>query len=451
MNTCKVFIPYGAIGMGLSQKEFDRGLAMKPQVIATDAGSTDSGPYYLGTGTCKYAKEAIKRDVRQCVLGAHKLSIPVLIGSCQTCGVDSGVDEMERYVREICEAENIHGKKIVKIYTEQSPEAMQKKYLEGKIHPLGNAPEITPETFAECSHIVALGGVEPFIEALKAGADIVLCGRCTDTAIIAAMPVMLGCNESAAWHGAKVTECGAICTTKWNGGVLLTVDEEGFTVEAVAEDAACTPYTISAHMLYENANPFVLTEPNLVLDVSDAVYTQLDNGRVRATGAKHTAKPYTMKLEGAGPAGYQTISIAGIQDRWITKDPMAWLEGLSRLMTQKLIAQQYPMDDFSFSLKPYGWNAVSGDDITPGEYIPREIGVLLAVTAKTQKLATEVAKAFNPQLLHFTPQGGPMATYAFPFSPNEIEKGALYEFKLNHVVEVSSWNELVRIEKTLID
>ena len=50
MNTCRVFVPYGALGTGIAEESFDAGGRMKPDVIACDAGSTDSGPYYLGTG-----------------------------------------------------------------------------------------------------------------------------------------------------------------------------------------------------------------------------------------------------------------------------------------------------------------------------------------------------------------------------------------------------------------
>lgn len=453
MKSCKVFVPYACIGFGEPQEIFDLGLAEKPDVIATDAGSTDSGPYYLGTGSVKYAEGAVKRDVRQCVMGAHKLGVPLLIGSCWTCGVDDGVERVEQMIREICKEEGIHGKKIVKIYTEQSPQLMKQKYLEGKIHPLLNAPEIDENTFESCSHIVALGGVEPFLSALEEGADIVLSGRCTDTAIIAAMPIFKGCNVAAAWHGGKICECGPCCTSKpIDNGVILTVDEEGFTIKTLDPDSTCTPYSCSAHMLYENADPFVMVEPSHTLDVRSAKYTQLEDGSVRVVGAQYNKKPYTMKLEGAGPSGYQTISIVGILNKDVLHDPMAWINGLAEYMTNKMIEQHYPMNDFSFDLRPYGWNAVTGVDIEPGSFMPREIGVLLVVTAKTQELAHEVAKAFNPQLLHFCQEKGSLLrTYAFPFSPNEIDKGILYEFKLNHCVEVDSPMELVRFEHSAIE
>jgi hypothetical protein len=37
-----------------------------------------------------------------------------------------------------------------------------------------------------------------------------------------------------------------------------------------------------------------------------------------------------------------------------------------------------------------------------------------------------------------------LPSYAFPFSPSEIERGQVFEFKLNHVVYVDEPGELVR-------
>lgn len=451
MNTCKVFVPYGALGTGISDEAFANGVAMKPDIISVDGGSTDSGPYYLGNGKCKYAREALKTDTRRMIVAAHQLNIPITIGSCGTCGVDDGVDFMEEICREILEEEGFSAK-IVKIYTEQTVEAMKEKLHKGKIKPLGTRVEITDEVLDSCAHIVAAAGVEPFIKALKDGADIVLCGRATDTAVLACMPILMGCSEAAAWHGAKVCECGALCTTNpQNGGVVLTVDETGFTVAATASDSTCTPYTISAHLLYENSDPFYLVEPGVVIDTTEAVYTQQENGRVRVENTRiQKSNVYTMKLEGSGPAGYQTITLVGIRDRIIMKDPMDWLSRLEKFAQDKLDRLGFDRSRYSFCLRPYGYNAVYGGAVPEG-YVPNEIGVLLTVTADEQALATQIAKVMNPLLLHFEVQKNrPTPSFAFPFSPAEVEKGKIYEFKLYHVVEMDDPFEMIRMETLVV-
>ena len=451
MNQCKVFVPFGALGAGISQEAFDRGMALGPDIISTDAGSTDSGPYYLGTGKGKYADAVLRRDMTQLMLAADEKGIPITVGTAGTCGSDLGVDTLAQICREIA-AEHHLQKKIACIYTQQDAAVLKQKYRQGKIIPLHGAPEITETVFDECTTIVALAGVEPFIKALREGADIVLCGRATDTAVIAACPILKGCDAAASWHAAKTAECGCLCTTNpRDGGVFLTIDEAGFTVEATDPESSCTPYSVSAHMLYENADPVRLTEPGVVIDTTHAVYTQLENGRVRVEGTRLEKRPYTMKLEGSSPAGYQTISLVGIQDRDIMKDPVRWLGSLAAYVEGKLLKMGLEKEkDYHYTLKPYGYNAVSGRPVPDG-YVPNELGILLTVTADTQQRATQVAKVFNPYLLHFPVHlNRQLPSFAFPLSPAETERGLLYAFRLYHVVELDDPLELCRMTTELI-
>lgn len=444
---CRVFVPCGALGSGIAEESFEKGMALKPDIISCDAGSTDSGPYYLGTGKGKYARSSVKHDLQLIITAAHQAGIPVTIGSASTCGSDSGVDELAGICREICQEENIHAR-VTLIYSEQDPEELKKRLKDGRIAPLPAAPVIDDAVLDSCTHIVGLTGVEPFIKALEGGADIVICGRSTDTAVLAAMPIMRGCDEAAAWHGAKVCECGGLCTTDpMSGGVFLTVTSKGFIVEAVGETGECTPYSVSAHLLYENSDPIHLTEPGVEIDVSESRYQQMENGRVYVEGAKlQKSEQYTMKLEGAGPNGFQTVILVGIRDRDVMRAPLEWIKKLSTFMENRFQKVGVDRSRFSYTIRPYGYNAVYGGSAPEG-YVPNELGVLLVITADSQEVATQTAKLFNPYMLHF-----PMKTdtqlpsYAFPFSPSEIERGQIYEFRLNHVVKVDDPLELVRFK-----
>jgi hypothetical protein len=448
-------MPIGGLGGGIREDTFENGLAMKPDVIAIDAGSTDSGPAYLARGMSKYSKQMMKHDLEISVLGAKKLGIPLLVGSCGTCGVDKTVDEAADIVTEILKEHGLKAK-IAKVYSQQSAELLKNKYREGKIHPLEGAPEITEETFESCENIVAVIGAEPFIEALKHDADIVLCGRATDTAIIAALPLMRGLNEAAAWHGAKTVECGAQCTDNSGGkGAFLEVDEKGFYVKPLLKDSHCTPYTVSAHLLYENADPFRLQEPSGCFVTHDSVYTQIDEQTVYVTGTKfEKTKQYTMKLEGAAVVGYQNISLVGIANPKVTADPERWIRNISGYVDKYIRKIGIPIGDYSFNFKAYGYNAVLDGPVPEGTPPPREIGMLLTVTAKTQELATQIAKVFNPYLLHFPADYDEenfrmheqMPSFAFPFSPVDCPRGSICEFKFYHVIDVDDPLELVRFE-----
>ena len=448
MKSCKVLMPIGGMGAGINQESFDNGMAMKPDVIAIDGGSTDSGPAYLANGMTKYSKAMLKHDLKIAVIGARKADIPLLIGSCSTCGTNSTVDLCAEITSEIMKEEGLTGK-IAKVYSQQEPGVLKKKWDEGKIHPLEGAPEITKDTFDQCSNIVALMGAEPYIQALKDGADIVLGGRTTDTAIIAALPLMRGCDAAAAWHGAKTVECGSQCSNGAGGdGVFLTVDEKGFYVEPLQSDVCCTPYTVSAHLMYENVDPYRLIEPSGTIMAKDAVYTQVNDRAVYVTGTKFEhAKQYTMKLEGARPTGYQSIALVGIADRQVMADPETWIKNISAHGEKLIRKNGYSPDEYSFNFKAYGYNAVIAGPVPEGTPPPREIGMLLTVTAATQETATQIAKLFNPLLLHFpadfTQQ---LPSFAFPFSPVDCPRGKTYEFMLYHVVDVDDPLELVKFE-----
>jgi hypothetical protein len=70
---------------------------------------------------------------------------------------------------------------------------------------------------------------------------------------------------------------------------------------------------------------------------------------------------------------------------------------------------------------------------------------MLVVTAPSQELATEASRVSNPLFFHFpVREGSELPSYAFPFSPAEIERGQVFEFHLNHVVHTASPFELVR-------
>jgi hypothetical protein len=285
---------------------------------------------------------------------------------------------------------------------------------------------------------VALAGAEQILAALNSGAEIVIAGRTTDTAIIAALPLMRGDNPGAAWHGAKVGECGALATTKPNSGVIqIDFDATGFTIEPMAEDAAATPFTVSAHMLYENSDPFILYEPGGHLDVTGARYSAEDSRRVRVEGSVWHPGKYTVKLEGARVAGYQTIGLTILRDRHYVEHAADWVADVAakcRAKVEERLGVQ--PEAFDIEMRLIGVDATLGA-LETGRTIPTEVGVLAIVTAETQGLADEVAKMLNPYLLHHAlTEDEAMPTFAFPFSPAEVSRGALYEFCLNHVLHL---------------
>ena len=442
-----ILVPAGALGIPYDREALKRGLEHKPDLIAIDGGSTDSGPFYLGTGNSKYSRAATKADWADLMAARNIAGVPLLIGTAGTSGADSAVDWMLDITLEIAK-ERGETLKIATLKSGQEKQATIKAYTEGAITPLEGAPDLDIQILEQTTNIVALAGTEQIEAALASGADIIIAGRATDTAIIAALPIARGCHKGAAWHGAKIAECGALAPTNPNSGVILMrFDESGFTITPLAEDTTATPYTVSAHMLYENADPYILHEPGGWLDVREARYTALDEVSVRVEGSIwHNTKPYTVKLEAARRAGFQTVSFVLVRDAHYREHIDDWVTALSASFQKKAVRSG--LSDTKLELRVIGRNATLGAleklDISAGE-----VGVMAIFTSPTQQQANEAAKLLNPDLLHLplTPHE-PMPTFAFPFSPPEMDRGASYEFCLHHIMAIDDPLSAFRLEIT---
>ncbi|MCY4259608.1 MAG: acyclic terpene utilization AtuA family protein [Rhodobacteraceae bacterium] len=435
----RVLVPGGVLGLGFDTRALQHGIAARPDIIAIDGGSTDSGPNALGTGVSKYSRAVTRSEWAELMAARSRAGVPLIIGSAGTAGTDAGVDWMLDITREIARERNEH-LRIAAIYSQVTPETVLAALDDGRITPLDPAPSCTPEIIRSCTHIVAVQGTEPFMAALESGADIIIAGRATDTATIAALPLMRGNNPGACWHGAKIGECGALCSTEpLSGCILIEFDADGFTVWPTAPTARCTAQSVHAHMLYENADPHRLHEPGGTLDVTNAAYNDIADGAVRVTNSRWIpTDPYRVKLEGAAPAGARTLILALIRDRHYVRNAETWKDHLLAHL-HATIRDRTTFDPASYTIeiRLIGINATLGN-LENCHSEPTEVGALCIVNAPTQPIATEIAKLCNPFLLHFPLQGcTEMPSFAFPFSPAELDCGPQYAFSLNHLMTLS--------------
>ncbi|MEZ5955826.1 MAG: acyclic terpene utilization AtuA family protein [Hyphomonadaceae bacterium] len=449
LDQIKIIVPVGSLGAGVRSDEIERGIALGAHAIATDAGSTDSGAAYLALGISKNNREAVKRDLAILMEAQADANIPLLVGSCGQAGGDDGLEWTRDIAIEIA-AELGLQPKIALLHCEQGKSTLKNLTAAGKVRPLPPFGPLDEEVIDQCDHIVAVMGAEPYIAALNAGADIVLGGRTTDTAVIAAFALMKGAPKGPSWHAAKIAECGSQCTVHpiKGAGVLITISKDGFEVEPLTLENHCDPQSVSAHMLYENSDPFRLVEPGGVLDVTAALYTQSSDRSVEVKGSVWIDQPYTLKVEGAGRGRFQTIMLIGIQDPEVLANIGAFHDNMLKALYARVRATiGSEAGDFHLSLRLYGWNAVSGDTPPPDTQPPREVGVLFVATAATQEMATKIAKACNPYFFHFPlTLDKELPSYGFAFSPADIERGPTFEFKLNHVIEINDPLALVRTE-----
>jgi hypothetical protein len=441
----RVLVPVGMLGGGFPPDTLERGLQLGADVIAIDGGSTDSGPHYLGTATAKTARGAVVRDLELILDAAERWHVPVVVGSCGTSGTDIGVEWIYDIVAEYANKKQ-RDLAVTCIYSEMCAADLERELH--RIRPLAPARPLENETLHRCTHIVGLMGHEPIAAAMAGGADLVLAGRATDTALIAALPLLRGMPAGPTWHAAKIAECGGLCTTApLSGGVLVSIDHEGFTVEPLSAEAACTPTSVAAHMMYENADPYRMREPAGWLDTSDATYSTLDDRRVRVEGSRfEPAVPHTIKLEGAAPAGAQTLIIVGIRDPATLARLDEWCEQVLAYLHAKVEqTTRLKKSDYDVTIHRYGHSAVLGKAEPHLDQLPLEVGLVFVATAPTQSDATQLAKLANPVLLHAPLPGSPaLPSYAFLTSPAEIERGDVYEFLLQHAIDVDHPEELFR-------
>ena len=446
----RVLSATGILGSGFSEETLQRAMALKPDFIGADSGSTDPGPYYLGSGETLFSDSAYKRDLRLILLAARAAKIPALIGSACTAGTDGQLERLTGIARAIAREEKLSFQ-LATIASEQDKGYLKRKLREGRIKPLANAPRLDEGVIDRSAHIVGMCGIEPYVEALQNGADVVLAGRSSDTSIFSALPVMRGFNPATVWHMAKILECGAACVVlrKYPDCMFATVANDHFVVEPPNPDYRCDPVSVASHNLYENSTPYELVEPSGVLNTFHAKYEAVSDRAVRVSGS--TFKPaerYTIKLEGAELAGYQSLIIGSVRDPVILRQFDSWLDGLVKAAKDRIRAVfgQAIESRYRFDVRVFGRNAAMGR-LEPETRIGHEVGLLFQVTAETQELATALMKSVGHIAVHYpVPEwSGLITSIAYPYSPPEIARGASYRFNMNHVVEPASPLEMFRI------
>ena len=67
---------------------------------------------------------------------------------------------------------------------------------------------------------------------------------------------------------------------------MAWVREDHFDIEPMGFESSCSPQSVASHTLYENADPFLITEPGGTIDCSDCDYVALNDRAVRVHGSR---------------------------------------------------------------------------------------------------------------------------------------------------------------------
>ena len=436
----------GQLGYGVPTPALQAGLARDTHLIGCDMGSIDPGPYYLGSGELATAPASTRRDLRKVIAAARKHDIPLVIGSAGSAGAKPHLETTLAIVREIAKADDLHF--TLGVLRADMDKAMLKAALrQDRITPFEGAPALSEADIDAAGNIVGQMGASALQRGLRAGVDVLIAGRACDTAIFAALPMMLGFAGGPAMHMAKIIECASLCCVP--GGrdsILATLDHEGFVLESMAPQRAATPVSVAAHSLYEQSDPFNVYEPEGRLDLAKATYTAVDERRTRVTGAVwHDADETSVKIEGATLIGERAILVCGAADpRFIARahELLKEVEGVVR----DLVCEDGPMD-YTLGWRVYGLDGVRM--MGPASSTkPSEIFILGECIAPTRERAAEVVRTTKQYLLHHG-YSGRLSTggnVAFPFTPPEVSVGPAYRFSIYHLLKTNDLDALFPLE-----
>ena len=439
----------GLLGYGFPEASLEAGIARNPHMIGVDGGSTDPGPFYLGSGKTVNSRRAMKRDLALMLHAALDSKIPLVIGSCGGAGSDPHLDTVEEIVREIAREDGLHFR-VALIHAEQSKESVKQRLANGKIKTLrAGPPPLDDATVDGASHITAMMGPEPFMRALDEGAQVVLAGRSSDPASWAACAIRAGLPPAPSWYGGKFLECGATAAVPKGHDCLLTwVGEDHVVVEPTNPTRRCTPVSVANHSLHENSSPNIFVEPGGILDATDCRFEAVSDRAVKITGMKWKPTSYTVKLEGAEFVGYRAITICGTRDPLLIARLDSFLADVRDGVQFKASGMNVSPDQYTLILRVYGHDGVMGPREPVREVSGHEVGILAEVVAQTQEIASAVLALARVTLLHtdFTGRLCREGNMAFPFSPADIVTEPCYRFSIFHVVEPKDPYEMFPIE-----
>lgn len=446
----KMIAATGMLGYGYTEEAFNRGISLKPDYIASDAGSMDPGPYYLGAGQPFVSRQASKRDLGLMLEAGVKQGIPVLIGSAGGGGGAPHVAWTVDLVREIAAERGLSFRMAV-IQSEQSIEYLKAKCRAGEIHPLGPIEELSEQDIEETHRVVAMMGPEPIQEAVRGGADVVIAGRASDAALYAAIPLMRGADPGLAYHLAKIIECAGQVVEPRVGQdcVVGHLNGDHFLVEPGHPDKRCTRMKIAAHTLYENPDPYRLIEPDGVLDTEHAEYEQLDDRTVRVTGSRfEPTTRYTVKLEGVRRAGFRTAFVAGVRDPILIDCIDDFVASCRERVAREASAIGIAEGGYRLGVRIYGKNAAMGPREPVVDGTAHELGLLVDVLADDKETSRAIMAKARYALLHtdFPGRKCISGNLAIPFSPSDMSVGETYQFNVWHTMELDDPLEPFPIE-----
>ncbi|MGI9622640.1 MAG: acyclic terpene utilization AtuA family protein [Acidimicrobiales bacterium] len=270
-------------------------------------------------------------------------------------------------------------------------------------------------------------GAFPIAEALQTGADIVVTGRCVDSAL-----ALAACIHEFGWGpgdwdllaagslAGHLIECGPQATggnhTDWET-VASELDSIGYPIAEVTEAGTIeitkpngtggyvSRGTVAEQLLYEIGDPRRYVLPDVVCDFSEVVVEEVERDRVLVTGAVGRPAPSTYKVSATYTDGYRMISTWFFVGSDSEARARCFADGAIARTRRKLEAQG--LGDFTeIEIDPFGAGSHFSHDAP--ERATREVALRIAARHEDPRALTALLKETTGMALA-TPPG--MALY----------------------------------------
>lgn len=254
-------------------------------------------------------------------------------------------------------------------------------------------------------------GAAPIVEALGKGADVIVTGRSTDTALTYG-PLIHEFGWSTDDHdriaagvvAGHINECGAQCT---GGNCLIDwweipdMANVGFPIVEVSADGTfvvtkhdgtggrVSRATVAEQIVYEMGDPTDYITPDVVADFTTIHLDDLGNDRVRVHGVKGGPRTDFLKVSIAYSSGWKATGT--LTYSW--PDAAAKARAADRILRERLDRLGLHFDEIRTEL--VGWDSTHGPLVgEPPADIPEvqlRVGVRAADRAAVERFTREIA------------------------------------------------------------
>jgi hypothetical protein len=261
-------------------------------------------------------------------------------------------------------------------------------------------------------------GAFPLAEALGTGADVVIAGRSTDTALtLAPMVHRFGWQPddydklAAGTIAGHIIECGAQCSggncqVDWES--IPDMADIGYPIVEARQDATFTVTkhesaggrvhtdTVKEQLLYELGDPTRYITPDCTADFTSIQLADTGPNRVRVSGVKGSPRPPTLKLSISYTNGWKAIGT--LVYSW----PQALLKAKAadRIVRERLRSMGLHLDEIHTEY--FGVNACHGAAAPPNPD-PPEVQLRIGVRGQDRKSVDRFTRELIPLVLNGPP------------------------------------------------